>query len=332
MSFRGGATAVTGRHRVREARAYGRATQMRRRIGFVVGASVVIGLVSPMGPAAATEATPDAIDALSVVPGLADAANSDSPAELIDSALGVSVEGASGASTTIERLGAESVDATYSEHGQTVVEGTSVDTDTVVQQLTDGARVLEVIGSAEAPQSFSYALDIPAGTTLLQQEDGSILIGTATTAGNTVSFDVDGVIGAPWATDAAGVPVPASYEVGADNVLTMLVEHTEDVAYPVVADPTVTGGGFRVVYNVFTPWAVTVYLNKARTSDAEDLGAGLCIAIAFVPVVGPVVAALCGLHNIVIRATSRYGYCQYWVANTITRSFQVLLYRGGFCT
>jgi hypothetical protein len=301
-------------------------------LGTLITASVVLTLVGPVGPASAAEEGPGDVEALEVVPGLADAATEDSSSQLLESSLGVTVVGASGSSTVLERVSDLDVQVAHSDDGETVLESTSVDTDTVIQQLSDGARLIEIIGSDEAPQEFVYELDVPAGMSLLPQEDGSLLIGMESRVADTVAFEVDGVVGAPWAVDADGESVPASYDVGDDGEITMRVEHSEDVAYPVVADPTFTKGGFRVVYNVWTPWAVTVYLNKARTADAEDLGAGICIAIAFVPVVGGVVAALCGIHNIAIRVTSRYGYCQYWVANTASRSFEVRLYRGGFCT
>jgi hypothetical protein len=112
----------------------------------------------------------------------------------------------------------------------------------------------------------------------------------------------------------------------------MTVESHADYAYPIVADPTVTKGGFRAQWSIWSPTAVKIYLNKARTADAEDFGAVICVGIAFVPVVGGVLAALCGLHNIAIRTTSRYGYCQWWDIETLSRKFIVRLYRGGFCT
>ncbi len=145
-------------------------------------------------------------------------------------------------------------------------------------------------------------------------------------------MEVDGLVGAPWAVDANGISVPASYEVLGDGTVTMHVEHDDDVAYPVVADPAYTGGGFRVTWNVLTPHLVTAQFNKARTADAEDGGAAVCVLIAFVPVVGTIVAAICVLHNVAIRATSRYGYCQQWALNLVSRSFSVGLYKGGWCS
>lgn len=297
-----------------------------------VAFSFAFTFIGPVGAASAEPQEPDAIAALDAVPGLAQAAVHSSDAEMTRSGVGVAVEGASGAETIMTKLDAESTKATYDSGGQAVIESTSLDTDTVVQKLPDGARIVEVIGSSDAPEDFAYQFDVPDGMTLLPQDDGSILVGVATTTGDSVQVEVDSVIGAPWATDANGQAVAATYEIGNDGTVTMHVEHSDGVAYPVVADPTITVGGFRAVYSLWTPWIVTVFLNKARTADAQDVGSGICIGIAFVPVYGPVIAALCALNNTALRWTSRYGYCQYWNVNAITRTFSVNLYKGGFCS
>ena len=44
------------------------------------------------------------------------------------------------------------------------------------------------------------------------------------------------------------------------------------------------------------------------------------------------IAAICGVHDALIRATSRYGFCQKWVIEAALRQFTVTLDRGTFCT
>lgn len=66
----------------------------------------------------------------------------------------------------------------------------------------------------------------------------------------------------------------------------------------------------------------------AELAASEDAGAAICIGIAFVPVAGTVVAAICGLHNAAIRAASRVVPA---VATQRHHEGDVRLYRGGFC-
>lgn len=289
-------------------------------------------IIGPVGAASASDSDPAAIKALGIIPGLQAAGDPSSSASLASSAQGFRVKGASGGKTTIERVDSKHSSVTYAKRGQTVIEGTSTDTDTVVQQLSGGARIIEVINSSDAPKDFPYQVDVPAGMKLVQQSDGSLLIGTQSQVGDIVTLDVDGVIGAPWAVDANGKRVATSYQVSNDGVVTMHVEHSQGVAYPVVADPSYSNGGFLVTWSVWAPTAVTVYLNKARTSDAEDGGALVCIGIAFVPVVGPALAAICAVNQLIIRAGSRYGFCQVWNFNLLSRAMTVGAYRGGSCT
>ncbi len=108
------------------------------------GAAFAAGPEPELGLASSESQTPDVLEALDVVPGLEGAGDPTSTAEVLDSSMGSTVEGSSGSSTTIERVDASGAStAAYSEAGETVVEESSTDTDTVVQQLPDGARVLE---------------------------------------------------------------------------------------------------------------------------------------------------------------------------------------------
>lgn len=304
----------------------------------IVATTLAVALASfAASPASAGADDParGALDALAAVPGLAEAATTDSPADVRTDATGVSVTlpGEKGGlyELTLPDV-APDADVTAPGDGSTVITSSAADTDTVVQELGAGTRVIEVIGSSDAPTQFEYDLTVPAGMSLLPQEDGSIIVGSETRVGHMVTVDADAVIGAPWAVDAAGTPVSASYALGDDGTITMAVDHSDAVVYPVVADPTVTKGGFRATWSIWAPTTVTILLNKARTADAEDVGAVICIGIAFVPVVGAVIAAICGVHNAVIRATSRYGFCQKWIIDAALRRFTVTLYKGSFCS
>lgn len=177
----------------------------------------------------------------------------------------------------IHRAGGSGSSLEYSDGGSYLLSETEPGIDTALQTLYNGIRLVEVIKDAAAPRAFEYRLELPEGSVLLPQEDGSFVIGS---------------------------------------------QHTED------GNDVLEGGGFRVVY----PYPVTVQLNKNRTSDAADVGAAICIGIAFVPAVEPVIAAICGLHNAAIRASIRYGYCQQWNIDPVLRTFRVAQYQGGWCT
>jgi hypothetical protein len=303
----------------------------RRLIGIATGLVLVAATSISTAPAFAAD-IPDAIDALSQVPGLAQDATSNTSTDVATHGIGFTAHPEEGGATSLRRAGARTDHVSYAEHGQSVVENTAKDTDTVVQQLEGGGRILEVLGSDRAPHAFTYQLDIPEGQTITKQPDGELLIGTQHKDGDQISVEATGLVGAPWAVDAAGKHIPASYDVGPDGTITMHVQHDKGTQYPVVADPTYTAGGFKATWSVLSPWSVTVYLNEKRSSDAEDLGAAMCVFAALIPVVGAVVAAICALHNAILRIVHRAGYCQKWTVNLISRSFDVGLYSGSFCS
>lgn len=232
-------------------------------------------------------------------------------------------------------------------------ENSGTDVDTVTQTNSDGARIVEVIHSAEAPSQFLYLATLPSGQVLRPQEDGSILIGKEvpvdeseiceTEAGEVVgcippedetgapvgsAMEVTGVIGAAWARDAAGTPVPVHYELGTRNSITMVVEHSDEYQYPIVADPTYIRGGFKVA---FYAGVALIYMNKARSADFNDGYSLVCVGIAFVPVVGTVIAAICAAAAILNNAILRRGYCFKLHAAVTSRTWLLFQYRGGFC-
>ncbi|MEU4385367.1 hypothetical protein [Promicromonospora sp. NPDC023805] len=229
--------------------------------------------------------------------------------------------------------------------------GTAVDT--VTQTNSGGARIVEVIHSQEASSRFLYLASVPAGTVLRKQDDGSILIGKEvpldgseiceneaaevvpctlpedeTGAPTSPTMEVTGIIGSAWAVDAAGTPVPAHYELGARNSITMVVEHSDEFQYPIVADPTYTRGGFKIAYYA---GVAQVYMNKIRSGDFNNGYTAVCVGIVFVPVVGPALAAICGLAAVLNDAILRRGYCFKLTAFVASRNWRVAQYRGGFC-
>lgn len=103
--------------------------------------------------------------------------------------------------------------------------------DTVVQPTLDGgSRTLQVIKNAGAPREYRASVDIPSGSSLRKEADGSVVI---------VSSDPNepvAAIAAPWAKDAHGKALPTSYRLEG-NSLIQTVSFDANTAFPVVADP-----------------------------------------------------------------------------------------------
>lgn len=94
----------------------------------------------------------------------------------------------------------------------------------------DGSvQITTVIESSGAPRSFSYPLELPAGASVALLGSGEVIVS---------AHDGSFIAGAhaAWAFDAKGEPVPTYYTVDG-NTLTQVVEHDDQFAYPVVADP-----------------------------------------------------------------------------------------------
>ena len=85
-----------------------------------------------------------------------------------------------------------------------------------------------VYQGADSPADFSFPLSLGAGESLAADGAGFRIVGDD---GGTIAR-----IEAPWAHDANGDDVPASYSLDGDTIV-MHVEHGADSAYPIVADP-----------------------------------------------------------------------------------------------
>jgi len=95
----------------------------------------------------------------------------------------------------------------------------------------DGSvQILTIIDAAGAPESYSYALDVPDGASLAVDEGGAVQITGA-------DGEFIGGVAPPWAVDSEGAAVPTRYEV-AGATLTQVIDHDGgEFSYPIVADP-----------------------------------------------------------------------------------------------
>lgn len=120
-------------------------------------------------------------------------------------------------------------DGEVTADGVTVFEGDDNDV-SVTPTEGGGVQTIVTINSAEADTVYEFDLGLPAGAILTPQPDGSI---EATDS----SGEPLGSFAAPWATDAAGTPVPTQLNV-VDGAITQTVDHRSGAyAYPIVVDP-----------------------------------------------------------------------------------------------
>lgn len=104
-------------------------------------------------------------------------------------------------------------------------------TNLVAQQLPDGAtRFMTVMTGSNAPENYSYDVEMPSGTSMKATPSGGVDLING-------SGQVVGTIGAPWARDANGVAVKTYYTVKGSQLI-QTTKHA-GAAYPVVADPIV---------------------------------------------------------------------------------------------
>lgn len=129
------------------------------------------------------------------------------------------------------------------ETTDTVVAATSYDSTALyVQPTYQGVRLMTVLGSHDAPSSFTYDLAVPEGTTARPDLDGGLDLLDA--EGLSV-----GTIRPPWARDANGLNLPTTYE-WSDGSLTQHIDLSDPgVAFPVIADPAWT---YTVGWNIET--------------------------------------------------------------------------------
>lgn len=92
-----------------------------------------------------------------------------------------------------------------------------------------GPQMLITIANPEAPTRYDFTVTGPQGSKVELTEDGGAVV--LNDSGETVL-----TVPAPWARDAAEVPVPTHFETDG-TTLVQVVEHSENFAYPIVADP-----------------------------------------------------------------------------------------------
>jgi hypothetical protein len=116
-----------------------------------------------------------------------------------------------------------------------VYPGAGTDADLVASPTMNGLETFFTLRSPSAPERATLRLSLPAGATLLAQEDGSARI---VRNGRTV-----GTVSPPSAVDAQGTSVPTTAAVHGDTITITTAHRGKDVAYPILVDPIIAVDG-----------------------------------------------------------------------------------------
>lgn len=124
-------------------------------------------------------------------------------------------------------------DVTVLDDGTALFPGDDVDL--AVQTQDDGAiRAQTIIDDSSASREFRYDLDLPEGAFAEISDDGGVDI-FETLPGEKETI-LTSRFEPAWAVDANGEAVKTWYKIE-DGALVQVVDHTDEHAYPVVADP-----------------------------------------------------------------------------------------------
>lgn len=159
----------------------------------------------------------------------------------------------------------------------------AADTTAVVKATEDGgAQVVVALDSADAPSTLSFPVSAPEGSSLQQNDDGSVtILGPPQDIEGGQQYAELGQIEAPWAVDATGAAVETTYSING-TTLVQSVQTDEATAYPVTADPKFSVG-----------WGIYVRWSRGEALWLTGLGLTATAGAVAVLCVGPH-AVLCG--------------------------------------
>lgn len=138
--------------------------------------------------------------------------------------------------------------------GAAVATGVDTDLDLVSRADSDGAQILAVLGSKDAPNEVEFDLDLPVGAELATQVDGSVVISAPTEFDVTLPGEEERIEGAALAI------------LGADTTLDdeLTDEQIEQLAAIPDAETTTIVETVPVA-EIETPWAVDADGNPVET-------------------------------------------------------------------
>lgn len=113
---------------------------------------------------------------------------------------------------------------------------TEAATDTLISPRAGGVEVFEQLRSPESPERLSFALNIPAESSLRPRENGGAEVVAR-------SGEIIEEMPSPSATDAQGTDVPVTTSIEGDSLVLEVPHRPRDLAYPILLDPAYVEGG-----------------------------------------------------------------------------------------
>lgn len=169
------------------------------------------------------EATSEGFEPVNPLTDLSIPEEAAEPIEIGDGGLAVSSAAASPESEA-QLLGGE--DVFYPD-----AHGAGADADRLVAPIAGGVEIFDLLRSADSPETFRYALELPAGAELRPDgSGGAIAVGEA---------EVLASIPFPYAIDAQGTYVPVELEIEGSELVLDVAHREADVAYPILLDPAI---------------------------------------------------------------------------------------------
>jgi hypothetical protein len=166
---------------------------------------------------------------------------------------------------------------------------------------------MSVLGSPNAGHEIAYDVDLPEGAKLVERPDGSVDISVMADGIEIVMATVE----APWAVGADGRRVSSAYRVDGAT-LTQVIEVSDDSAYPLTADPSISLGWY--IYLRYSKSEIQRYWSGTGLINYGIVGL-TCTAVG--KYAGSYVGSACGTllgafitnWNSTFAAAKRYNQC-----------------------
>lgn len=162
-------------------------------------------------------------------------------------------------------------------------------TDAVVQVLDDGStRIQTVTHASNASLVFDYEFGAEIEPVL--EEDGTVSLTQSIDGVQVVRATVDNA----WAKDATGTSIPTNYEVEGSTLRQNVLPQSDDVAYPIVADPKIRiGVGIYLYLNKIEAREVKMAARRAAIIGSAVTCAAYIKKLKAIPGVKKLAAGLC---------------------------------------
>jgi RHS repeat-associated protein len=161
----------------------------------------------------------------------------------------------------LQSAGADQAQASDLDGNKLFYPDAAPDTDLLLAPTAQGLELSAQIRSVDAPERFSFHVDLPANGALREGDTGlEVIQADKRTA----------LIGTPTATDAQGTPVDTKLELTGPDSFDLVVSHQQvDRAYPILVDPPIDEV-FADAQSVPPGWSVGGAQNPPNSANFAD--------------------------------------------------------------